>query len=105
MKELILRAISLSRRDNKPTLFKLGKLQEEGGELAQATLHHEGFLPHKTMNEPLAGEVADVMLVCLDILRACHPEHNDEQLVDLLMYQLGHKMNKWEKILPPPQDS
>lgn len=100
MKELINTALDISRDDHKPTLFKLAKLQEEGGELAEAVLHHEGFLPHKTMKEPLVGEVADVILVALDILRACHPDMNNEELISLLSYQLELKSKKWRKILP-----
>jgi len=99
MRELINDALDISRADQKPTLFKLGKLQEEGGELAQAVLHNEGFLPHKTMKEPLVGEVADVILVALDVYRASYPELNNEQLIAQLEEQLKTKSAKWRSIL------
>lgn len=99
MHDIINEALNISRADVKPTLFKLGKLQEEGGELAQAVLHNEGFLPHKTMKEPLVGEVADVILVALDVYRASYPDLDNEQLIALLAEQMSIKSKKWKSIL------
>lgn len=100
MKDIINEALNISRADKKPTLFKITKLQEEGGELAEAVLYNEGFLPHKTMKEPLVGEVADVMLVALDVLCASYPDKSNDELMAMLSEQLVLKSAKWKKILP-----
>lgn len=99
MNDIINEALNISRADKKPTLFKITKLQEEGGELAEAVLYNEGFLPHKTMKEPLVGEVADVMLVALDVLCASYPHLTNEELIKLLSEQLMLKSAKWKKIV------
>lgn len=101
MKDIINEALNISRADKKPTLFKITKLQEEGGELAEAVLYNEGFLPHKSMKEPLAGEVCDVILVALDVLCASYPHLNNEELIDLLSVHMRAKSSKWKKLVCP----
>ena len=46
---------------------------EEVGEFSEALMHKMGFLPHKTMKEPLVGEAADVIITVLDTLSAAYP--------------------------------
>lgn len=100
MKGTFIQALEVSRSDVKPTLFKMVKLQEECGELAEAVLCNENFMPHKTMKEPLVGEVADVILVALDVYRASYPSLSDEELVSQLINQMETKLNKWRSIIP-----
>lgn len=75
------------------------KLFEEGGELAEAINHKVGNLPHKTMKEPLVGEVADVINCVLSIYVKAYPELSTDQLYLLLCTQLRLKSNKWASII------
>jgi hypothetical protein len=75
------------------------KLFEEGGELAEAINHKIGNLPHKTMKEPLVGEVADVINCALSIYVKAYPGFTTEQLYVMLCAQLHLKSNKWASII------
>lgn len=82
-----------------PPLGRNGKLMEEVGEFSEALLHSMGFLKHKTMKEPLAGEAADIILCVLDTLASAHPELTSDQLVELVTSQLEIKHDKWKRVL------
>lgn len=96
------RIFDLARNhDKKPIGAMLGKVFEEGGELAEAVNHHEGHLPHKTMKEPLVGEVADLVQCALALLVKAHPTMTDDELMVFFSNWLAIKTNKWENTLPP----
>lgn len=99
MREITMRMIALARQDIKPLSAMGLKAAEELGELSEAINHHEGYLPHKTMKEPLAGEVADVINCVITVLVKAHPEFDDYQIYDLLNQQLVAKANKWEAVI------
>lgn len=71
----------------------------ENGELAEAVNYQLGNLPHKTMKEPLAGEVADVIICALDVLRKAYPESSNGILRAMLIQQLEQKYLKWLEIV------
>ena len=98
--EMIKTIFEQSRRNEMPLANRMIKVGEEVGELSEAVNHHEGWLPHKTMKEPLIGEVADVIITALDVLReATDYAISDEELLDQLVRQLRTKSCKWETIL------
>ncbi len=99
MRDITMRMIALARLDIKPISAMGLKAAEELGELSEAINHHEGYLPHKTMKEPLAGEVADVINCVITILVKAHPDYDDFQIYDLLHQQLIAKANKWESVI------
>lgn len=76
------------------------KLGEEYGELSEAVNHHMGHLPHKKMKEPLAGEIADVIITALDVFKEAHADLSDEEALELLNEQIVLKSGKWDTILP-----
>lgn len=82
-----------------PTLARNSKAMEELGEFSEALLHKLGFLPHKTMKEPLIGEGADVIICVLDTLAAAYPEYTTHQLEDALLSQLQLKSKKWDTVM------
>lgn len=55
------------------------KLEEEFGELSECTLILSGLKPHKTMNEPILGEIADNIIAAIDIIS--HVFNNFEFLI------------------------
>ncbi len=75
----ITKIIELSDRVQVSSLVRHAKLVEESGEFAEALLHHLGYLPHKTMKEPIEGEVADIIICALDILRSLYSGMSAEQ--------------------------
>lgn len=91
--------ISLAARDPKPIEAMCLKLFEEGGELAEAVNHKCGYLPHKTMKEPLVGEVADVINTAVSIFAKAHPELTTAEMVDLLVTQMNTKNKKWASLI------
>jgi NTP pyrophosphatase (non-canonical NTP hydrolase) len=95
----ITRIFDLAITDPKP-LYSMGlKLFEEGGELSEAINYSLGNLPHKTMKEPLAGEVADVINVALTILVKAYQKSSKEELFTMLLMQLNKKSDKWESVI------
>lgn len=101
MKDKILNIFKLSKRSIWPTHTRVIKVGEEFGEMCEAFNHHEGYLKHKTMKEPLSGEVADIIITAMDVLRDVYKEYSDEELLQLIEDELDRKMEKWEVILPP----
>jgi len=92
---LIQYIIQTARKSTMPLSTMQNKLGEEYGELSEAVLHHEGFSAHKTMKEPLAGEVADVINTAIGVLVKAYPDLNDGQIAMLLIDQLMKKTDKW----------
>lgn len=86
------------KADIKPLGAKLGKLMEEVGELAEGVNIHQGFITHKEMKEPLVGEVADVVQNALAILVDATPELSKKQRIDLFLYWLDKKNQKWAAV-------
>lgn len=99
MNEAILKAIELSRRDARNVFAKNTKIMEEVGEFAEALLHKEGYLPHKTMKEPLEGEVADIILCVLDTMAETYKDKTPTELLEMILLQMGTKTAKWDRIL------
>lgn len=99
LKQELERIVSLARREPKPLAAMGLKLFEEGGELAEAVNHHLGYLPHKTMKEPLTGEVADVLNVAISILVKAYSQLSNDQILGVLADQLALKSSKWEAVI------
>jgi NTP pyrophosphatase (non-canonical NTP hydrolase) len=102
MKKLIRKLLETSNDDPKPLYSMALKLMEEAGELGEAVNHHLGNLPHKEMKEPLAGEVADVIIVALSVFVKAHENLSYDELMSLLKCQLETKLTKWESIINKP---
>ena len=98
--EHVLYIFGQGKRNPFPLSNRMLKLYEEAGELSEAVNHFEGYLPHKIMKEPLIGEVADVIITALDVLRKASPGVPDEELLQMLSEQLDIKTKKWDGILP-----
>lgn len=98
MKETFLFIIRTARKSTMSLPVMQIKLGEEFGELSEAVNHQLGHLQHKTMKEPLAGEVADVINTAIGVLVRAYPDHSDEQLADMLNAQLHLKTAKWERV-------
>lgn len=88
----------LCKTEHKPLLAMLGKLMEETGEAAECVLIHEGQITHKTMKEPLVGEIADVIQVAISILVKSTPDLSMEERQHLLLSHLERKNLKWESV-------
>lgn len=99
MKKVIRKVIDTAYTDANPVYFLMLKLMEEVGELSEAVNHQLGHLPHKTMKEPVAGEIADVILLAISLLPPLYPDLNQEELMEVLKDQLKLKTAKWESIL------
>jgi NTP pyrophosphatase (non-canonical NTP hydrolase) len=97
----ISKIIALSNINKVHPLVRHAKLVEESGEFAEALLHKLGHLPHKTMKEPIEGEVADIIICALDTLRSVYMDLTPEDFVKMLQKQLDTKAEKWENILIP----
>jgi NTP pyrophosphatase (non-canonical NTP hydrolase) len=93
------RIFDLAKFEPKPLEAMGLKLFEEGGELSEAINHQLGHLPHKTMKEPLAGEVADVINVVLSIFKKAYADKTNEELFEMLIEQLSKKSDKWESVM------
>jgi hypothetical protein len=99
LEEQTRRIFSLTARDVKPLYGMLAHLTSEVGELAEAIEYHEGHLPHKTMKEPLVGEIADVVQCAMSILARVTPALTNDLRLQLLADNLESKTNKWEGAL------
>jgi len=95
------RIFTLSRLEfnTLPVLARNSKIMEEVGEFSEALLHKLGFLPHKTMKEPLVGEAADVILCVLDTLASAYPELSEDELGSLILEQIEKKTQKWKDVM------
>jgi NTP pyrophosphatase (non-canonical NTP hydrolase) len=99
MKKIIYKLLEISDTDSKPLYAMTLKLMEEAGELGEAVNHKLGNLPHKTMKEPLEGEIADVIIVALSILVKANPAATYDELICVLKTQLKTKLAKWEDVI------
>lgn len=93
------RIINLGRQDAKGMSNMGLKLMEEVGELAECINFQLGYLPHKTMKEPLVGEAADVVQNVLAILAKAYPDLDSDEIVALLFDHLEKKTDKWESVM------
>jgi NTP pyrophosphatase (non-canonical NTP hydrolase) len=93
------RMIHLAERDPKSLSAMVMKLMEEVGELAEATNHKLGNLPHKEMKEPIEGEVADVINCAITVLVKAYPEEQDWEIYERLYNQLIRKADKWANVI------
>lgn len=82
-----------------PVLVRNTKIMEEVGEFSEALLHKLGYLPHKTMKEPLEGEAADIIICVIDTLAAAYPELSPDELTVMLADQLLKKSRKWVSVM------
>ena len=99
IKKLIKNILKLSSRHRWPLANRMIKLTEECGELAEAVNKHDGFLPHKELKEPVEGEVADVIITAIDVLRKAYQDKSEKEVMALLADQIEKKSAKWEAIL------
>lgn len=100
-RDLLLHILKLSHRSTAPIANRMIKLTEEIGELSESVNHFDGYLPHKTLKEPLAGEAADSIICVLDVMWKRYSEElSDDEILDLLFEQLEKKSDKWDSILP-----
>jgi len=88
-----------SRMSDWPLMARIGKAQEELGEVATAGLVDEGYMSHKKLKEPFEGEVADTFICIFDALCKRHPDKTFEQIVIMLAGQIDLKKDKWRKIV------
>lgn len=98
------RIINLAREDAKGVEAMGLKLMEEVGELAEAINFHQGYLPHKTMKEPLIGEAADVIQNVLAILARIYEDKSPDEILGELEEHLQKKTDKWESIMIKAED-
>ena len=91
--------ILLSRISAQSLTARALKGNEEQGELATAVLITTGEIAHKKLDEPVAGEVADVIICALDVLAETHLELSPDEIIALLTQELKRKSAKWASIL------
>jgi hypothetical protein len=92
-------------REHFPMTARGFKLGEEYGEFNEATNHKLGYLPHKTLKEPVEGEAADLIICVVDILQTLYAEKTNDEFLDLLEYQLMLKNDKWDKLIASNYES
>jgi len=88
----------LTADEHKPLSAMVSQLFQEGGELAEAASITEGHIRHKTLSEPLVGEVADVCQVAISILVRATPDLSSEERMDLFLKHFERKNKKWENV-------
>ena len=71
------------------------KLNEETGELAEAVLVTGGRNQHKTLKEPLVGEVADVIICAVHVMSKAYPSVSARGLSLMLEDAIATKQAKW----------
>lgn len=96
--------LSRSELNNYPLFVRSTKLTEELGEFSEALLHKMGYLPHKSMKEPIEGEAADVILCLLDTLSCAYPEKSSSELMAMLDAEIHRKCDKWQKTMQDRQN-
>jgi NTP pyrophosphatase (non-canonical NTP hydrolase) len=87
--------LEVTKTEPKTLLAMLSQLMQEVGELAEAVSVQEGYST-KTLQEPLAGEVADVVQCAISILARCTPDLTDEARSALLANEIFKKTKKWQ---------
>lgn len=75
------------------------KLSEEVGEVAEALMVANGFSRHKTLEEDVLHEVADVINVCIGLLTQHYNELSPEELERALTDAISKKGKKYQSIL------
>lgn len=75
---------------------KVIKLMEEVGELAKSVLTQDNKLPNNPADEEPLYEIADCMLILIDILSACYPHLPATDLVADLEWAVDKKYAKWK---------
>lgn len=106
MEQLMAKIVSLTRADANalPPLGKTTKLGEEFGEFCEAVLLHEKLIRFKeTIGTPIE-EGADIILMVLDVLATCYPNHTPERLIADLEDMMGHKIVKWQGYMRQEDD-
>lgn len=88
----------LTADERKPLSAMVSQLFQEGGELAEAASITEGHITHKTLSEPLVGEVADVCQVAISILVRATPELTPQERYNLFLSHFERKNKKWEGV-------
>jgi NTP pyrophosphatase (non-canonical NTP hydrolase) len=91
--------LARSRYNTRPLFVRNSKIMEEVGEFSEALMFKEGFLPHKTMKEPLEGEAADVIMCIVDTLTGSYADKTNEEINDMLIAQLTLKSEKWQRVM------
>lgn len=86
-----------------PLMARIGKAQEELGEVATAGLVDEGYMTHKKLKEPFEGEVADTFICIFDSLCKRYPEKSFAEIVVLLANSIDLKKDKWREIVVESQ--
>lgn len=99
MNDLLKKIISLSRKNTFPLFVRNTKMMEEVGEFSEALMHQQGYLPHKTMKEPLEGEAADVLICLIDTLASAYGHMTDDEIITMLSDQLEKKSDKWDEVI------
>lgn len=80
-------------------LARNSKLMEEVGEFSEALLFKLGYLPHKTVKEPIEGEAADIIICVVDTLQSVYPDLSPDELTEMLQKQLAKKSEKWKDVM------
>jgi acyl carrier protein len=88
----------LAKSEHKPPLAMFAKLGEEFGETGEALNITLGYITHKTMKEPLVGEIADLCQVALSLLVKMTPELSSKERMDLFLTHLERKNMKWAEV-------
>jgi NTP pyrophosphatase (non-canonical NTP hydrolase) len=88
-------------RDNErmPDYGLAMKLAEECGEVNTAVLKSMGYLQHKTLDEDVMHEVADVINVCIGLLTQHYLKMDEETILNELNKALCRKGQKYKDIL------
>lgn len=103
LETLLADLVALTRVDTSalPTFGKTTKLGEEVGELCEAVLFSQGYLQHKTSVGTVLEESADVVLLVMDVLASCYPDHSPARIAADLKDMISMKAEKWQSIMTP----
>ena len=82
---------------------KVAKLIEEVGELAKAILAQDEKVKITSDMEPPMGEIADVILMLIDIAQNCYPNISGESIYTQLQFKINGKFNKWSLYMEPKE--
>ena len=92
--------LEMTRENETAPDWALGlKLGEECGEVQTALLYANGFLRHKTLDEDVMHEVADVINVCIGLLVQHYSEHSTDYILEWLTQAIDKKGKKYAKVL------
>ena len=106
MEQLMAKVVALTRADANalPHLAKPIKLGEEFGEFCEAVLLQNELIRFKeTIGTPIE-EGADIILMVLDVLATCYPNHSPDRLIADLGDMMGHKIVKWQGYMRQKDD-